>query len=33
MIDTNKGIIDFRWQGESDGGYSKLSIQLKSRGK
>ena len=23
-IGTNKGIIDFRWQGESDGGYSEI---------
>ena len=23
-IGTNKGMIDFRWQGESDGGYSEI---------
>ena len=23
-ISTNKGMIDFRWQGESDGGYSEI---------
>ena len=23
-ISTNKGAIDFRWQGESDGGYSEI---------
>ena len=28
-IGTNKGIIDFRWQGESDGGYSEIVDLIK----
>ena len=28
-IGTNKGMIDFRWQGESDGGYSEIVDLIK----
>lgn len=28
-IGTNKGMIDFRWQGESDGGYSETVDLIK----
>ena len=28
-ISTNKGAIDFRWQGESDGGYSEIVDLIK----
>ena len=31
-IDTNKGMIDFRWQGESDGGYSETVNLVKIEG-
>lgn len=31
-IGTNKGIIDFRWQGESDGGYSETVNLVKIEG-
>ena len=31
-IGTNKGMIDFRWQGESDGGYSETVNLVKIEG-
>ena len=31
-IGTNKGIIDFRWQGQSDGGYSETVNLVKIEG-
>ena len=31
-IGTNKGMIDFRWQGESDGGYSETVDLVKIEG-